>query len=496
MENKSHNQVGWIKKIGYGAGHVLNDMCGAMWFTYALIFFHRVLEFNPTQTGALFTIGQAAGGLSTAFVGFVSDSQYNLWLCNRYGRRKSWHLIGTLFVLLSYVFIFSPCVQCSNTSRETQAVYFGAFIVLFQFGWSAVQISHLAIIPKLTPIANERTALAAIRHIGTVVSTLVVYCILWLFFGNQNDRKVDPSDASIFQETAIITLALGSIATGIFHYIIHPKSIVTSNLDNIEANERTTLLQGNKNQGSKNERISIFTWLKKPQFYQVGILYLFTRLFVYVSQGYIPLYLDQTLNLGTTSIAVIPIVMFLAGISSAAFTKRARKMLGRNLAFAVYCVIAGCACLWINWGDAADDTFTGYEIYMIAILIGIGGSGMRILGLSVTSDLIGNNTDSSAFIYGSMSLLDKIGNGIAIMLIQQLAPKRGEKPEVIGLYFKNVLFLVCGSFTIGGLLSALFLSVFSKSKSKNTDQNNIEKVEGDENKNNTDKVHDHGKIDQ
>jgi len=45
-------------------------------------------------------------------------------------------------------------------------------------------------------------------------------------------------------------------------------------------------------------------------------------------------------------------------------------------------------------------------------------------------------------------------------------------------------------------LSALFLSVFSKSKSKNTDQNNIEKVEGDENKNNTDKVHDHGKIDQ
>ena len=125
MENKSQNQVGWIKKIGYGAGHVLNDMCGAMWFTYALIFFHRVLEFNATQTGALFTVGQVAGGLSTAFVGFISDSKTNLWLCNRYGRRKSWHLIGTLFIILSFFFIFSPCVLGRNTLLETQLVYFG-----------------------------------------------------------------------------------------------------------------------------------------------------------------------------------------------------------------------------------------------------------------------------------------------------------------------------------------------------------------------------------
>ena len=249
MENKSQNQLGWITKVGYGAGHVLNDMCGAMWFTYSLIFFHRVLEFNASETGALFTIGQVAGGMSTAFVGFVSDSQYNLWLCNRYGRRKSWHLIGTLFVLLSYAFIFSPCIQCRNISIETQVVFYGAFIVLFQFGWSAVQISHLAIIPMLTPIANDRTALVAIRHIGTAVSTLVVYGILWLFFGNLKGQKIDSSNAPIFQDTAVIILALGSIATTIFHFIIHPNSIKSDKIDTIEANEKTAFLQGNRNLG-------------------------------------------------------------------------------------------------------------------------------------------------------------------------------------------------------------------------------------------------------
>ena len=36
-------------------------------------------------------------------------------------------------------------------------------------------------------------------------------------------------------------------------------------------------------------------------------------------------------------------VVFVAGIFSASFTKYARKMLGRNLAFVVYCLIAGSA---------------------------------------------------------------------------------------------------------------------------------------------------------
>merc|ERR1711872_118410 len=151
--------------------------------------------------------------------------------------------------------------------------------------------------------------------------------------------------------------------------------------------------------------------------------------------------------------------MFVTDLFNAALTKSVSKKLGRNIAFAVYCLVAGSACLWINWGNASDDVFTGYEIYVIAILIGCGGSGMRILGVAIVSDLIGTNTDSSAFIYGSMSLLDKIGNGIATMLIQHFVPDQIANPEDIGRYYKNVLFLICGGFAIGGMLCALSLSI-------------------------------------
>ena len=38
-------------KVGYGAGHIMNDMCASMWFTYLLLFFHKVLEFDNDLLG-------------------------------------------------------------------------------------------------------------------------------------------------------------------------------------------------------------------------------------------------------------------------------------------------------------------------------------------------------------------------------------------------------------------------------------------------------------
>ena len=82
----------------------------------------------------------------------------------RYGKRKSWHLVGTFCVIASFPFIFLGCIGCSHADQSAQLVYFVAFVVIFQFGWAATQISHLSMIPDLTPCQNERTGLTAIRY--------------------------------------------------------------------------------------------------------------------------------------------------------------------------------------------------------------------------------------------------------------------------------------------------------------------------------------------
>ena len=80
-------------RLAYGVGHVLNDICASMWFTYLLVFFHYVLQFDSLLSGVVLCVGQVADALSTPFVGLQSDKDDGFWLC-QYGRRKTWHLLG------------------------------------------------------------------------------------------------------------------------------------------------------------------------------------------------------------------------------------------------------------------------------------------------------------------------------------------------------------------------------------------------------------------
>ena len=92
-------------------------------------------------------------------------------------------MIGTLCVVISFPFIFLGCIGCNNAGLTSKIFYFIMFVVVFQFGWAATQISHLAMIPELTPSQDERTGLTAIRYSATVMSIIAVYLLAWAFLG-------------------------------------------------------------------------------------------------------------------------------------------------------------------------------------------------------------------------------------------------------------------------------------------------------------------------
>lgn len=102
-------------RLAYGTGHVLNDICASMWFTYLLVFFHLVLGFDPTLCGVVLLIGQVADAMVTPFVGLHSDRNDDFWLC-RYGRRKTWHLLGIV-----YIYIYSLAIV--SVSHDIAAAF-------------------------------------------------------------------------------------------------------------------------------------------------------------------------------------------------------------------------------------------------------------------------------------------------------------------------------------------------------------------------------------
>ncbi|XP_071543924.1 major facilitator superfamily domain-containing protein 12-like isoform X6 [Panulirus ornatus] len=382
-------------RFGYGVGHVLNDLCSAMWFTYLLIYFHHVLLFNNSLSGVVLLIGQVADALATPFVGQEADRTDDLPFCTRYGRRKTWHLLGTACVICAFPFIFLGCLGCNYSHDWAQVIYYAPFVVIFQFGWAATQISHLALIPSITQDPHDRTELNAVRYGFTVMSNITVYIVTWLVLGldtTSSSSGVGPEDGAKFR------------------------------------------------------------------FYQVAVLYMGTRLFCNLTQAYVPIYLQDSLHMPEESVAYIPLVMYIAGFLMTTVMRSLNKFIGRKASFILGSIIGGSACIAVWFGTG--NLYKKYILYVVASLLGAGGSIMLITSLSITADLIGPNVESGAFVYGAMSFTDKLSNGVAIMLIQNLnpctAPLRNCCP-MCSSYYRDVLFYCCGGASLLSLLAILTL---------------------------------------
>lgn len=434
------------KKIGYGLGHVLNDLCASMWFTYLLLFFHQVLYFNNNYSGVILLVGQVADGISTTLVGGLCDRPDNFWLCRRYGQKKSWHLIGTVCVLVSFPFIFLPCLGCAEADEWAQLIYYSAFAVIFQFGWASVQISHLALIPALTDCQNERTGLTAIRYSMTVVSNITVYLIAWAFFGMSKESMLTSDDENSFRNIMLVVIALGVCTSLAFHLIVEePIAEVPTGYQEIN---------GETVQRDLVEPMGILDWFKEPQFYQIAGVYMSTRLFVNLSQAYIPLYLQESLQLHSKFVAIVPLVMYCASFVTSGFMKVLNHKAGRKISFSLGAVVGLAAAGWVYYGGdehgKADEFFKHYGIFFAAVLFGSAGSAVLITSLSLTAELIGSNTESSAFVYGAMSFTDKVSNGVAVMVIQHFIPCL-KCCALCKWYFRDVLFFATGGAVLLGL---------------------------------------------
>ncbi|XP_071844616.1 major facilitator superfamily domain-containing protein 12-like isoform X1 [Apostichopus japonicus] len=457
MENQpllkdSRTRMPLVRRFTYGVGHILNDLCASMWFTYLVVYFHRVLEFDNAFAGYVMMTGQVFDAISTPLVGYESDVSKG---CFKYGRRKSWHLMGSVCVAIAFIFIFQPCIGCDdNTDTWAKFIYYVPFLFLAQFGWASVQISHLALIPELTSCEHERVELNTIRYTFTVVSNVVVFVIMWLLLTfvhsphtmkpESLDKSLGPEDIIQFRYLIFIVVAIGSVFCFIFH--IGTKEKRSRSLsDNFETS-----------QSAVHSRMAWKDWLKCVQFYQVAGIYMCTRLMVNVSQVYVPLYVTDTLGLSKDYVALIPLVIYLSGfVVSSIIVKPLNRFLGRKMTFFFGAVLVLGACDWILAGNL------GKQVFGVAILLGAGGSMALVTSLSMTADLINQNTESGAFVYGAMSFTDKLSNGIAVLVIQLIHPCRSGCCAACATFYQVIMAYIPGG---AALLSLIVLATLIGTK--------------------------------
>ena len=145
------------QKACYGVGHILNDLAANAWFSYLIIYLTKVAGLSNSHTGKVVMAGQLTDGICTPITAILNDKT----VC-RYGRRKIWHLLGSIFVSFSFPLLFTRLLG-DEASDSLKLAYYISIAAVFQFGWGCVQISHLSLIPEIAIKESEKVELNAIR---------------------------------------------------------------------------------------------------------------------------------------------------------------------------------------------------------------------------------------------------------------------------------------------------------------------------------------------
>lgn len=116
------------------------------------------------------------------------------------------------------------------------------------------------------------------------------------------------------------------------------------------------------------------------------------------------------------------------------------KRLGRKITIIVGLGFVFASTL-LFWFIFELEAIVKVEVTLIiaCVLLGIGTSTTNICSFSLTSDLIGLNTECGAFVYGIMSFADKLANGLIIASIQQFNPCSADATDRCELYYRQIL---------------------------------------------------------
>ncbi|KAM3967907.1 major facilitator superfamily domain-containing protein 12-like [Aphomia sociella] len=440
------------QKFMYGLGHVYNDLCAAMWFSYMMLFFQAVLEMRAVVAGAMLLLGQVIDALATPAVGMLAD---------RYGTKKTWHLSGCIIVTCTFPLLFVRCWGCFANEGSVDLswwmpTYYASLIIFFQIGWAIVQISHLAMIPDISDNLQIRSDLTSIRYMASVTSSLMVYLITWVVLRATNySTFIGPTDDYKFRDVSLIISGLGIASFSLFHIFFKLRISMETKSNGHNINNGTSLIAENGEPVIVVPKSRIIHFLKMPLLYQTSLLYVFSRLYWALSLVYVPLFLEERLSVnpsaGSELVASVPLMLYISSFFFTLLLKSKINNCGNYVAYLIGSFLSLISCLWIAL--AIDPDANIVQIYLVATLIGAGSSITLVSSLCITADLIGPHSHQGAAIYSIVTFADKLVTGIAVVAIENY-----KCDEVIDCpqYYRGVLTYACGGSAILGIISLSF----------------------------------------
>ncbi|KAG6762114.1 hypothetical protein POTOM_032599 [Populus tomentosa] len=187
--------------------------------------------------------------------------------------------------------------------------------------------------------------------------------------------------------------------------------------------------------GTSYARISWAYWFKKVLYYQVGLVYMLTRLAQNVSQAYLAFYVIEDMRMAKSAKALVPAIIYISSFIVSIIMQE-MYWTGQRLK-AYYC--AG-GVLWVFCGASIlflPQSLSAF-MYVISVFIGVANALMTVTGVSMQSVLVGSDLNGCAFVYGSLSFLDKVSCGLAVFVLQSFQSSSPRSQETLSTEYISV----------------------------------------------------------
>lgn len=147
---------------------------------------------------------------------------------------------------------------------------------------------------------------------------------------------------------------------------------------------------------------------------------------------YMPLWLDERNKqpvefLGDNSdpgektvehLATVPLVSFVASFVASIVMNMTHRFIGHQVSYMLGSVIGLAASAWVALGTPSNAS--QFHLFGVAVLLGAGSSITMISSLSITADMIGQNSKLGGFVYSAVTFFDKLITGFVVIIIEAM----------------------------------------------------------------------------
>lgn len=172
-------------KLAYGTGDLGPAITANILVFYLLFFLTDVAGLPAGLAGLVLMIGKIADAINDPFIGVLSDRTQTKW-----GRRLPWMLLGAIpFGLIYFLQWLIPHFSDDRNLNNWGLFFYYVIIgIVFNIGYTMINLPYQALTPELTLDYQERTSLNSFRFafsIGGSILSLILYIFVSNTYLNQ-----------------------------------------------------------------------------------------------------------------------------------------------------------------------------------------------------------------------------------------------------------------------------------------------------------------------